>query len=66
MQNNFRIIKTNAEGIKGSVLLLLFIILNCFSLKAQVKNLFTGKQLPDITIQDLDGKKVNIADYGKK
>lgn len=66
MQNNFRIIKTNAEGIKGSVLLLLIIMLNCFSIKAQVKNLFTGKQLPDITIQDLDGKKVNIADYGKK
>lgn len=66
MQNNFRIIKTNAEGVKGGVLLLLFIMLNCFSIKAQVKNLFTGKQLPDITIQDLDGKKVNIADYGKK
>jgi cytochrome c biogenesis protein CcmG, thiol:disulfide interchange protein DsbE len=36
------------------------------NVSAQVKNLFTNKPLPDITIQDLDGKKVNIADYGKK
>jgi len=45
------------------VMLLMFSVANA---SAQVKNLFTNKPLPDITIQDLDGKKVNIADYGKK
>jgi len=44
-------------------LLLVFGIANA---SGQVKNLFTNKPLPDIIIQDLDGKKVNIADYGKK
>jgi peroxiredoxin len=66
MQNNFKIIKTITENTKDIILLLLIVILSSFSLHAQVKNLFTGKQLPDVTIQDLDGKKVNIADYSKK
>lgn len=43
--------------------LLLFV---SFSTQAQVKQMFTEKQLPSIEITDLNGATVNIADYGKK
>ena len=33
---------------------------------AQVKEAFTDKKLPSVEVQTLEGKKVNIADYGKK
>jgi thiol-disulfide isomerase/thioredoxin len=49
------------------ILLPLIIISTFFTAShAQVKELFTSKQLPSIEITDLDGNKVNIADYGKK
>ncbi|GIV34678.1 MAG: hypothetical protein KatS3mg031_2213 [Chitinophagales bacterium] len=31
----------------------------------QVKEMLTRKKLPDVEVQTLDGKNVNIADYGK-
>lgn len=36
-----------------------------FASQAQVKDAFTNKALPSVEVQTLDGKKVNIADYGK-
>ncbi|MDZ4846464.1 MAG: TlpA disulfide reductase family protein [Chitinophagales bacterium] len=33
--------------------------------QAQVKEAFTDKKLPSVEVQTLDGKRVNIADYGK-
>jgi len=33
---------------------------------AQVKETFIGKKLPSVDIQTLDGKRVNISDYGKR
>lgn len=36
-----------------------------FSANAQIKQMFTEKQLPSVEITDLNGSTVNIADYGK-
>jgi len=36
-----------------------------FSTHAQVKEAFTAKKLPSVEVQTLDGKRVDIADYGK-
>ncbi len=44
------------------VIALLFLTLRAH---AQVKSLFTEKDLPNIEVQTLEGKKVNISDYGK-
>ncbi len=35
-------------------------------LNAQVKEAFTDKKLPSVEVLTLDGKRVNISDYGKK
>lgn len=32
---------------------------------SKAKEMFTNKELPSLTLQDLNGKKVNVADYGK-
>lgn len=46
--------------------ILLFVIISCTTnVSAQVKQLFTEKNLPSIEIQNLDGNKINIADFGK-
>jgi len=34
--------------------------------KEQIKEMFTDKDLPDVTVTDLDGKQVKITDYAKK
>ena len=36
-----------------------------FAQKDEFKRLFTEKKLPDVTVTNLDGEKVNIADFGK-
>ena len=51
---------------KQSFLLLSLLLIFLFPAEAQVKELFTNKQLPSIEITDMDGNKVNIADYGTK
>lgn len=53
---------------KFSYLPLALLALSTFlslSVNAQVKDAFTKKSLPAIEIQTLEGKKVNIADYGE-
>lgn len=50
---------------KKTLLLLSVSIAFFLPAQAQVKELFTNKQLPSIEIADLDGNKVNIADFGK-
>lgn len=49
----------------------IFILLSFFLINAslaqdgtKVKEMFTEKELPSLSIQDIYGKKVNVADYG--
>jgi thiol-disulfide isomerase/thioredoxin len=63
------IITMSISALKFQAMKNFFLLISlCFSLQvfSQVKNAFINKSLPDITIQDLDGKKVNIAEYGSK
>ncbi len=48
-----------------NTLLLSVLIIVYGSVSAQVKDMFTKKKLPDVEVQTLDGKRVNISDYGK-
>ena len=49
-----------------NLLVFIFPFLMHTGLHAQVKEAFTNKPLPSVEVQTLDGKRVNIADYGKK
>ncbi|HXH18459.1 MAG TPA: TlpA disulfide reductase family protein [Chitinophagales bacterium] len=40
-------------------------IFTALILSAQVKEAFTGKKLPSVEVLTLDGKRVDISDYGK-
>src|SRR5688500_16752041 len=42
------------------------LLLSGFCSFAQVKDAFVNKNLPSVEVQTLDGKRVNISDYGKK
>ena len=36
-----------------------------FAQNSTAKEVFTGKELPNLSLNDMYGKKVNVADYGK-
>ncbi len=48
-----------------TLLLLLISFVSTGILSAQVKDAFTNKKLPDVEVLTLDGKRINIADFGK-
>ena len=61
--NNHLFMKTYFKLIFAFSLSLLF----TFSTHAQygaAKKIFSEKQLPDLSLNDMYGKKVNVADYG--
>lgn len=50
---------------KNSFVLAAILFASSMIAYAQVKEAFTDKKLPSVEVQTLDGKRVNIADYGK-
>lgn len=53
---------------KNLILTTLLMVFALFTLNAQnssAKEVFSEKQLPSLSLNDLYGKKVNVADYGK-